>query len=188
MKQSAVPSGKRWRQNASTSKTTSFFAYLLKFRNMYRFYLLYCLFLCLGNILFAQTTGFEKGVPQSFCTVQSNELSSSEEFYKEGKRSLAWQFSPRSVLTVKLDTPLHLDSISKEKRGITLWIYNEQARKDSLRFEFFSPNLPAATVGVTSLPALWHGLLRVNLSLPKMPAGCQTVNCVSATVRPVTTA
>lgn len=106
---------------------------------MYRFYLLYCLFLCLGNILFAQTTGFEKGVPQSFCTVQSNELSSSEEFYKEGKRSLAWQFSPRSVLTVKLDTPLHLDSISKEKRGITLWIYNEQARKDSLRFEFFSP-------------------------------------------------
>ena len=139
MKQSAVPSGKRWRQNASTSKTTSFFAYLLKFRNMYRFYLLYCLFLCLGNILFAQTTGFEKGVPQSFCTVQSNELSSSEEFYKEGKRSLAWQFSPRSVLTVKLDTPLHLDSISKEKRGITLWIYNEQARKDSLRFEFFSP-------------------------------------------------
>ena len=37
---------------------------------MYRFYLLYCLFLCLGNILFAQTTGFEKGVPQSFCTVQ----------------------------------------------------------------------------------------------------------------------
>lgn len=95
--------------------------------------------LCLGNILFAQTTGFEKGVPQSFCTVQSNELSSSEEFYKEGKRSLAWQFSPRSVLTVKLDTSLHLDSISKEKRGITLWIYNEQARKDSLRFEFFSP-------------------------------------------------
>ena len=81
----------------------------------------------------------EKGVPQSFCTVQSNELSSSEEFYKEGKRSLAWQFSPRSVLTVKLDTPLHLDSISKEKRGITLWIYNEQARKDSLCFEFFSP-------------------------------------------------
>ena len=50
---------------------------------MYRFYLLYCLFLCLGNILFAQTTGFEKGVPQSFCTVQSNELSSSEEFYEE---------------------------------------------------------------------------------------------------------
>lgn len=95
--------------------------------------------LCFGNILFAQTTGFEKGVPQSFCTVQPNELSSSEEFYKEGKRSLAWQFSPRSVLTVKLDTPLHLDSISKEKRGITLWIYNEQARKDSLRFEFFSP-------------------------------------------------
>ena len=101
MKQSAVPSGKRWRQSASTSETTSFFAYLLKFRNMYRFYLLYCLFLCLGNILFAQTTGFEKGVPQSFCTVQSNELSSSEEFYKEGKRSLAWQFSPRSVLTVQ---------------------------------------------------------------------------------------
>ena len=31
---------------------------------MYRFYLLYCLFLCLGNILFAQTTGFEKGVPE----------------------------------------------------------------------------------------------------------------------------
>ena len=86
MKQSAVPSGKRWRQNASTSETTSFFAYLLKFRNMYRFYLLYCLFLCLGNILFAQTTGFEKGVPQSFCTVQPNELSSSEEFYKEGKK------------------------------------------------------------------------------------------------------
>ena len=50
------------------------------------------------------------------------------------------------------------------------------------------PNLPAATVGVTSLPALWHGLLRVNLSLPKMPAGCQTVNCVSAMARPVTTA
>ena len=106
-----------------------FFAYLLKFRNMYRFYLLYCLFLCLGNILFAQTTGFEKGVPQSFCTVQSNELSSSEEFYKEGKRSLAWQFSPRSVLTVKLDTPLHLDSISKEKRGITLWITTNKPEK-----------------------------------------------------------
>ena len=118
MKQSAVPSGKRWRQNASTSETTSFFAYLLKFRNMYRFYLLYCLFLCFGNILFAQTTGFEKGVPQSFCTVQPNELSSSEEFYKEGKRSLAWQFSPRSVLTVKLDTPYIWTPYQKKSAGL----------------------------------------------------------------------
>ena len=96
---------------------------------MYRFYLLYCLFLCLGNILFAQTTGFEKGVPQSFCTVQSNELSSSEEFYKEGKRSLAWQFSPVPVLTVKPDTPLHLTPYQKKSAGLHLWIYNEQARK-----------------------------------------------------------
>lgn len=85
---------------------------------MYRFYLLYCLFLCLGNILFAQTTGFEKGVPQSFCTVQSNELSSSEEFYKEGKRSLAWQFSPRSVLTVKLDTPYIWTPYQKKSAGL----------------------------------------------------------------------
>lgn len=27
----------------------------------------------------------------------------------------------------------------KRKARVTLWIYNEQARKDSLRFEFFSP-------------------------------------------------
>ena len=88
MKQSAVPSGKRWRQNASTSKTTSFFAYLLKFRNMYRFYLLYCLFLLpWQSYSFAQTTGFAKKECHN-PSAQYNQTNSlpQQEFYKEGKR------------------------------------------------------------------------------------------------------
>lgn len=97
------------------------------------------LFFLLGSFLpsFAQFTGFEDGVPETFKVSGGGSTGSSSLFSKEGKNSLEWNFQPGSVLDVRV-SPLSLNAKKEKQFGITLWIYNERPQQDSIRFEFLN--------------------------------------------------
>lgn len=106
---------------------------------MLKYNLLFML-LCLSCRVAAQhTTGFEGEIPPDFRTSNPNALSISSLYYKEGKQSLEWSFHAGSRLNVDLRQPLTLTGQTEKTAGITLWIYNEEPRQDSIRFEFLSP-------------------------------------------------
>lgn len=70
----------------------------------------------------AQTIGFEEGIPESIRTTNKNELTISSNYYKDGQKSMAWDFKPQSVLDFSID-PIVLDEGKEKNYGITLWIY-----------------------------------------------------------------
>ncbi len=80
--------------------------------------------------------GFEEGVPAGFTAAEKKALSTTSRFYKEGAKSLQWDFQPGSTLDIALDAPIALNSKDEKKFGTTLWIYNEKPQQDSVRFEF----------------------------------------------------
>ena len=92
--------------------------------------------LLIGSPAYAQFVGFEDEVPHNFKCNNAKELALSSSFYKEGAKSLEWNFTPGSVIDVAREKPFNL----KDENGITLWIYNEKPQQDSLRFEFYSPS------------------------------------------------
>lgn len=93
------------------------------------------LLLCFSPSALAQLTGFEQEIPGNFKGSDGQELALSTLYYKEGRRSLEWKFSPNGILDVPSESVFTLN----DDNGITLWIYNEEACHDSLRFEFYSP-------------------------------------------------
>lgn len=101
-----------------------------------KFIQLLLLLLFIGSPAFAQFVGFEDAIPQNFKCANAKELALSTSFYKEGTKSLEWNFTPGSVIDVAREKPFNL----KDENGITLWIYNEKPQTDSLRFEFYSPS------------------------------------------------
>lgn len=101
-----------------------------------KFIQLLLLLLFIGSPTFAQFVGFEDAIPQNFKCANAKELALSTSFYKEGTKSLEWNFTPGSIIDVAREKPFNL----KEENGITLWIYNEKPQTDSLRFEFYSPS------------------------------------------------
>ena len=95
--------------------------------------------LCLLLPLSAQQViGFENDVPPGFTASDKKALSLSNRYYKDGQKSLQWEFSPGSTMNVALDAPLVLDKKSERTHGITLWVYNEKSQPDSLRVEFLN--------------------------------------------------
>jgi chondroitin-sulfate-ABC endolyase/exolyase len=103
----------------------------------YRCYLLALLLtggICLEGQ--AQFYGFEERVPRN---IKGAGLVLSAEHYKDGKRSLAWSYAPNDTLTLTV-APLTLTKQQLNKGGLTLWIYNETFRNDSLRIEVITPN------------------------------------------------
>lgn len=98
--------------------------------------LLSLVFLCTFPLGAQQVIGFEDRVPDGFTSPDRKSLSLSNRYYKEGKKSLEWNFGSGSVMNVALDAPLALNNKTEATHGITLWIYNEKSQPDSLRFEF----------------------------------------------------
>lgn len=92
--------------------------------------------LSFSSSAFAQLVGFEDQIPQNFKCSKPQELALSTDYYKEGTKSLEWNFTPGSVIDVAVEKSFAL----KDDNGIMLWIYNERPQKDSLRFEFYAPN------------------------------------------------
>lgn len=103
-----------------------------------RYYLLF-IFTFVFTLTQAQTIYHREITPQDFYEPEKNHLTTSSLYYKEGNTSLEWDFTPGSVLTFKTQTPFVLNNDKENKYGITLWIYNETKRQDSVRFEFLSP-------------------------------------------------
>lgn len=97
--------------------------------------LLFLILLYFSSPAVAQLTGFEKEVPQNFKSSNGQELALSSLYYKEGNKSLEWNFSPNSILNIPSESVFTLN----DDNGITLWIYNEEPQQDTLRFEFYSP-------------------------------------------------
>lgn len=103
-----------------------------------KFILLSFAFLCTFSLSAQQVIGFEDRVPEEFTSPDKKSLSLSNRYYKEGKKSLEWNFVPGSTMYVALDAPLVLNNKTEATHGITLWIYNEKSQPDSLRFEFLN--------------------------------------------------
>lgn len=87
----------------------------------------------------AQVIGFEEEIPVAFTAAEKKALALSNRYYKEGAKSLEWNYRPGSILNIALDEPITLNSKTEQTHGITGWIYNEKASTDSLRFEFLTP-------------------------------------------------
>lgn len=87
-------------------------------------------------LLSQEIIGFEEGVPAGFTSAEKKALSVSSRYYKEGVKSLQWEFQPGSTVDITLDPPVTLTSKDEKKFGTTLWIYNEKPQQDSVRFEF----------------------------------------------------
>ena len=92
--------------------------------------LLFLILLYFSSPAVAQLTGFEKEVPQNFKSSNGQELALSSLYYKEGNKSLEWNFSPNSILNIPSESVFTLN----DDNGITLWIYNEEPQQDTLRF------------------------------------------------------
>ena len=60
---------------------------------------------------YAQFYGFEKDIPSGF-SFKKNTVKLSSTYYKEGKKSLQWDFSPNEQLEILLDKPFVLDEES----------------------------------------------------------------------------
>ena len=106
---------------------------------MLRYNILLLILLCLNCRTSAQHIGFEEKIPQSFQPSDKHALALSSLYYKEGRKSLEWNFHPSSTLLIKTDSPFTLTKQMEMSSGITLWIYNEAPQQDSIRFEFLSP-------------------------------------------------
>ncbi|MDO4162902.1 MAG: chondroitinase family polysaccharide lyase [Bacteroides sp.] len=98
----------------------------------------FIIFFLIGGNAIGQVVGFEEGMPTHFREVGKGSLSLSSAYYKEGTHSLRWKFRPDDTLYISLPQHIQLDAAAKKNSGITLWIYNEKAGKDSIRFDFLS--------------------------------------------------
>lgn len=98
---------------------------------------LFILLFCICNLfVHAENYDFENWISTSSIiqTSENSKISLSPIYYKNGEKSLEWNYQPHSSISFHI--PIRLTSSTKEKYGITLWIYNEIVQNDSLLFEF----------------------------------------------------
>lgn len=85
--------------------------------------------------LFSQEYIELEKVPQTWKSTKETRLSASNKHYKQGDKSIAWQWKSGSTLSIY--APQGLDKApATYKGGMILWIYNEDAKDANLRFEF----------------------------------------------------
>nr|WP_278961297.1 chondroitinase family polysaccharide lyase [Bacteroides pyogenes] len=103
-----------------------------------------CLFLCpafAGAQLVTHERMFsfeDSSVPSCF-TAADSRLSLSQAHYKDGRQSLAWSFEPGGVLELEKDLKFEKkDPTGKDLylSAFIVWIYNEQPKDATVRFEF----------------------------------------------------
>lgn len=99
-------------------------------------YLISILLIATSLIGKAEKYSFEKGIPTQFQVSENSQIELSPLYYKDGTKSLQWDYQSHSFLT--LDAPLTLTPKTEKNYGITLWIYNEKIQNDSLVFEFLN--------------------------------------------------
>ena len=99
-------------------------------------YLISILLIATSLIGKAEKYSFEKGIPTQFQVSENSQIELSPLYYKDGTKSLQWNYQSHSFLT--LDAPLTLTPKTEKNYGITLWIYNEKIQNDSLVFEFLN--------------------------------------------------
>lgn len=85
-------------------------------------YLISILLIATSLIGKAEKYSFEKGIPTQFQVSENSQIELSPLYYKDGTKSLQWDYQPHSFLT--LDAPLTLTPKTEKNYGITLWIYN----------------------------------------------------------------
>ncbi|BEG99470.1 chondroitin sulfate ABC lyase [Bacteroides sedimenti] len=79
--------------------------------------------------------GFEDSVPKSISVIKGGNLSLSDSYFKEGKKSLKWDWVSNSSLCL-IDSLEMPGAAKSADGGITLWIYNEKPVADHLHFVF----------------------------------------------------
>lgn len=90
---------------------------------------------CLGS-LSAQLTFESENLPVSIVADNNGTASVSTLRYKDGTRSLAWEWEGSSVLRINETAAIQKAVNSFSHGGITLWIYNEKSISKPLKFLF----------------------------------------------------
>lgn len=95
-------------------------------------------FLLMLPSLVANAQTFEGGVPE---TIQSStpktKISVSDAYYKDGEKSLRWDWSqPESTLTFSDEKILKTSAFFSKRAGLKLWVFNEKPCSEPLKFFF----------------------------------------------------
>lgn len=99
-------------------------------------YLIALLLIAMSLVGKAEKYSFEKEFPLQMQASENSRIELSPIYYKDGVKSLKWDYQPHSFLT--LNTSLTLTPQTEKNYGITLWVYNEKIQNDSLVFEFLN--------------------------------------------------
>lgn len=84
---------------------------------------------------FEDTETFENGVPSTWKTINGGSIETTNRRYKQGNRSLIWNWSANSAIEV---TDPSLQQVSAEKNsGLSIWLYSENNIGDSIQFLFY---------------------------------------------------
>ena len=108
--------------------------------SMRKFLLVLFLGLCLfSTIVRAQYIGLETQVPNTWSTNNGASLNMSSDHYKLGNKSLKWDWTQGSSLTVANPPNMQM-ALNTYKGGLMLWVYNETPLDKNIRFQFGKGN------------------------------------------------
>ena len=93
----------------------------------------------LGNDLIKHPRffSFEENVPSYFSS-KNGHLSTTDQYYKDGKQALQWTFEPKGVLLLNKDLEYEKDlQGASHLSTFSTWIYNPSPSHSTLTFEFY---------------------------------------------------
>lgn len=82
---------------------------------------------------------FEESEPSADVSAVNSTISTSDRHYKDGERSLQWDFNPGGVLKINRDLrfePKDPTGVDTYLSGFVVWVYSPAAAADSLTFRF----------------------------------------------------
>lgn len=75
-------------------------------------------------------------VPSNWTSSDAGSLTMTTDHYKLGESSVKWVYQSESSLSVLFSNNEIKEAVANRRGGLQLWIYNEEAVDDKLRFEF----------------------------------------------------
>lgn len=105
---------------------------------------------------------FEDDIPSGFSTTSRSPLKLSSEQFKNGTRSLRWQYQPGEQLTIHRPIdfrPYVTGKTSKARSSFATWIYNKHAVADNMTFSFYTNDKLNASFQVAMNFSGWRAIV-----------------------------
>ena len=104
---------------------------------------------------------FEESVPSEFSIDEGNSLSISGRHFRDGKHSLCWNYTAGSELRYEKDLLFEpVDPTGKDTylSCFILWVYNEVAKDEQIRFEFLKDGRTCSSFPMNINFSGWRGI------------------------------